>query len=208
MNTTIEVEAETTDEAIEAALAELGVGRDQVVVEIVEEPNKGLLGLRKAKAKVRVTVLDVEGAARATVEGLLEHLGVEAAVSTYREDEELWVVLEGESLSWLIGHHGQTLDAIQTLVQSIIGGRLKTAARVIVDVEGYRSRRKKEVKAVAERTIGKVLAGREALSLRPMNAYERKLVHIVAGEYDGVTSISTGIDPDRFVIITPVEEKP
>jgi len=208
MNKIVETEAETTEEAIEAALAELGVGRDRVEVEIVEEPNKGLLGLRKAKAKVRVTVLDVDEAARTTVEELLEHLGVEAAVSTYREDEELWVTLQGEALSWLIGHHGQTLDAIQTLVQSIIGGRIKSAARVIVDVEGYRARRKKEVKAVAERTIGKVLAGREALSMRPMNAYERKLVHLVAGEYDGITSISTGIDPERFVIITPAEGKP
>ena|SRR3989304_1889735 len=203
---TIETEAETTEDAIEAALAELGVDRDQAQIEILEEPNKGLLGLRKAKARVKVTVLDNEAVAKTVMEETLRALGAEASISVQREGDEFWLTLAGDSLAWLIGHHGYTLDAVQTLVQAIISRRTKAAAKIVVDIEGYRARRKKEIQAVAERTIGKALARQEAISLRPMNAFERKVVHLVAGEYEGVTSASTGVDPNRFVIISPTRE--
>lgn len=203
MKKSIESEAETTEQAIEDALEELGVKREQVAVEIIEQPNKGLLGLRKAKAKVKLTVVNVEAAAETVITELIENLGVEATLEIHREGDELWITLGGDSLAWLIGHHGQTLDALQVLASSIISRRLKRSARIVVDVEGYRERRRKDVKAVAERTIGKVLARKEAISLRPMNAQDRKVVHLVVSEYEGATSASTGVDPNRFVIISP-----
>ncbi len=206
MHRFIEIEAETTEEAIEAALAELGVGRDQVKIEILEEPNKGLLGLRRAKARVKATILDGDDVAGPVVEELLRNLGAEAEITISREGEETWIALSGDSLSWLIGHHGYTLDALQILAQAMISRQTQKPARIVLDIEGYRARRKKEIQSLAERTIGKVLARQEAISLRPMNAYERKLVHLAAADYEGVTSVSTGVDPNRFVIIMPAEK--
>lgn len=206
MSKTIETEAETIDEAIEAALKELGVERDQVEIEILDEPNKGLLGLRKARARVRVTVLDAEDLAKTTVEGLLDKMGAEGTVTTHRDGDELWLTINGDSLAWLIGHHGYTLDALQVLVQSIVSRQIKSPARLVLDIEDYRARRKREIESLAERTIGTVLARNDAISMRPMNAYERKLVHLVVSEYEGVVSLSTGTDPDRFVIIAPAQE--
>lgn len=203
MSKTTETEAETTEAAVEAALEELGVERDQVAIEILEEPNKGLLGLRKARARVKVTVVDIEDVAKAVVEGLLDKMGAEAKVTIHREGEELWLTISGNSLAWLIGHHGYTLDALQVLAQSMISRQMKSPARVVLDIEDYRARRKKEIQSLAERTIGAALARNEAISLRPMNAFERKIVHLVAAEYEGVSSMSAGVDPNRFVIITP-----
>jgi len=206
MGKTTETEADTTEEAIEAALAELGAGRDEVEIEILEEPNKGLLGLRKAKARVRVTVLDRDEVAKTVVEGILAEMGVEATITAHREGDELWLTISGDSSAWLIGHHGYTLDALQVLVQSITSRQLQSPARVVLDIEDYRARRKKEIQSLAERTIGAVLARNEAISMRPMNAYERKIVHLAVGAYEGVVSISTGADPNRFVIIAPAEK--
>ena len=203
MGKTIETEAETTEEAIGAALEELGAERSQVEIEILEEPNKGLLGLRKARARVRVTVLDGDDVAKMVVEGLLDKMGVDGTVTTHRDGDELWLTISGDSLAWLIGHHGYTLDALQVLVQSIVSRQMQSPARLVLDIEDYRARRKREIKSLAERTIGTVLARNEAISMRPMTAYERKIVHLVVGEYEGVASISTGVDPNRFVIITP-----
>lgn len=206
MKDAVEAEAGTTEEAIEIALDELGADRDRVSIEVLEEPNKGLLGLRKVKAKVRVTIVDNETEARVVIEEMLLNLGVEATIETRFENGILWMKLTGESLSWLIGHHGQTLDAIQVLVSSIVGRRLKKSARLIVDIEGYREKRQKEVKSMAERTVGQVLGKDEAISLSPMTALERKLVHLVVGEYAGASSVSMGDEPNRFVIISPVQE--
>ncbi len=206
MKNTVEAEAGTTEEAIEIALDELDVDRDRVSIEVLEEPNKGLLGLRKVKAKVRVTIVDNETEARAVIEELLVNLGVEANIETRYENGILWMKLTGESLSWLIGHHGQTLDAVQVLVGSIVSRRLKKSARLIVDIEGYREKRQKEVKSTAERTVGQVLGTGEAISLDPMTAMERKLVHLVVGEYGGASSASMGVEPNRFVVISPAQE--
>ena len=203
MNNVIETEGETKEEAIEEALKELGVERDKAKIEILEEPNKGLLGLRKSKARVRVSMVDHESIVVEVIEEMLKNFGVEATIETRYEENYLWATLSGKSLSWMIGHHGQTLDAIQVLVGAIIGCKLKESARVIVDVEGYRERSQKEVRAMAERTVGKVLARGEAISLRPMNALERKLVHLVVAEYGGAKSSSIDTEPNRFVIISP-----
>lgn len=208
MDDIVQTEGETTEEAINIALEELGVDRSQVEIEVLEEPNKGLLGLRKARAKVRVRVLDGAAASVGAVEELVQKLAAEATISTHREDEELWITLSGDNLAWLIGYHGQTLDALQVLVSAMISKKTKMPAKAIIDIEGYRQRRKREVQSLAERTIGKVLATQKPISLRPMSAVERKTVHVVAGQYDSVVSESAGFDPDRYVVISPAGSAP
>jgi spoIIIJ-associated protein len=203
MDNTIQTEGETTQEAIDLALEQLGVGLDQVMVEVLEEPNKGLLGLRKGKAKVQVTVLDEEEIAKGAVEDIVAHIGAEASVETSKREDQLWISLSGDSLAWLIGRHGRTLDALQVVAGAIVNKKAKRSVKMVVDVEGYRDRRKTEVQALAQRAIGKVLATREPISLRPMSPIERKTVHLTVGEYEGVESMSAGSEPDRFVIISP-----
>lgn len=206
MKNAIQAEGESVQEAIDAALDELGVGPDEVEVEILEESNKSLLGLRKGKAKVLVTVKDEEAIAVRVVEEIVELLGVPVSIGTRTNDDELWVTINGEALAWLIGHHGKTLDALQVLVGAIINKRMKAQVRVVVDVEGYRAQRREEIFSLAEKTIGRVLAGQEPISLRPMSATERKTVHLTASQHEGVTSFSSGTDPDRYVIIAPLKQ--
>ncbi len=203
MKNSVQAEGESVQEAVDVALQELGVGSDEVEVEIIEEANKGLLGLRKGRAKVLVTVKDHEQASRAVIEELIQALGIDVTVESYFDDDELWMVIKGESLSWLIGHHGRTLDALQVLVGAIVNKRMKAPVRVTIDVEGYRAQRKQEVRALAETTIDEALAHQEAIALRPMSAMERKTVHMTAGQHEDVTSMSEGVDPERYVVITP-----
>src|SRR3990172_3499719 len=113
MEDRILAEGETTEEAINSALEQLGVGIDQVDVQVLEEPNKGLLGLRRAKAKVQVTVVNKGDLAKTIIEELLEKIGARVTVSIAQEDDATWVNINGESVAWLIGHHGRTLDALQ-----------------------------------------------------------------------------------------------
>ncbi len=206
MSRSVDIAGDTQEEAVAAALEELGATRDEVEVEIVEEQGKGLLGLRKAKTTVRVTIVERGSVAAGVVKDILAYAGVEASVEAATEDDETWVRVSGDDLAWLIGHHGKTLDALQVLAGAISSKKTKAPARMIVDVEGYREQRKKEIHSLTERTIGKVIAREEAISLRPMSAMERKMVHVVAGQYEGVTSISKGFDPDRFVIISPARD--
>lgn len=205
MVNSVQAEGDSAQEAIDAALEELGVGPEEVEIEIVEEATKGLLGLRRGRARVIVTIKDHGYIAQTVVEEIADLLGFEASIEIYEEDDETWVAISGESLAWLIGHHGRTLDALQVLVGAIVNKRMKASVRVILDVEGYRSRRKREVKEIAERTIGKVLAQREHIALRPMSAMERKIVHMTAGQYDGVSTISEGSEPERYVVIEPTD---
>jgi spoIIIJ-associated protein len=203
MDNTIQTEGETTQEAIDSALEQLGVGLEEVKVEVLEEPNKGLLGLRKGKAKVRVTLLDEDEIAKGVVEEIVVQLGAEASVEAVRREEQLWISLTGDSLAWLIGRHGRTLDALQVVAGAIVNKKAKRSVKMVVDVEGYRDRRKNEIQELAQRTIEKVLARREPISLRPMSPIERKAVHLTVAEHDGVESMSAGAEPDRFVIISP-----
>jgi spoIIIJ-associated protein len=207
MTNSVQAEGESTQEAIDAALEELGVGPEDVEIEVVEEANKGLLGLRKSRAKVIVTVKDqLAAVARRAVGELVEALGLDVAIDSRTEDGELWIVITGDSLAWLIGHHGRTLDSLQVIVGAIVSRRMKAPARVMVDVEGYRARRKQEIRELAERTVGKVLARQEAVSLRSMSAMERKIVHVTVGQYEGVASESEGYEPERYVVIFPAQE--
>lgn len=207
MSDSIKAEGESTEEAIDTALEELGVGPEEVEIEVIEKENKGLLGLRKNKAVVKVTVKSVESVARTVVEEIVEILDIPVTVESHRrDDDELWITISGESLAWMIGHHGRTLDALQVIVGSITNKRLKASTRVTVDIEDYRLNRKKEVQALAERIIGKVIGEQKPIALRPMSAMERKTVHKVVGQYEGISSISEGFDPERYVIISPTED--
>ena len=198
-------EGDSVDDASAKAEEEYNVSRDNMNIEILEQPSKGILGIGGSKiAKIKVTLKDEGGRApEIVVEELLSLMKIEATVELEDTEDSINVDVSGDDLGMLIGRHGHTLDAFQYLVNIMVNKDKLERKRVIVDIEGYRKQKTIEIKAMAERIVGKVLVGQDSITLRPMNAYERKLVHTVVSEYSDVSSISTGEDPERKVVISP-----
>ena len=290
----IDVTGKTEDEAIQSALAQLKMDRDDVSVEILERAKAGFLGIGSAPARVRVSYDDgkaeevkpvekpaapkpekkVEPASapkavpmyapevlqkkepraakeersgrparedrrenrapraeraerpapqpkpivdlgeechdekseqiRAFLKGLLEHMDSAAEVKVYESEKGRYkVFLEGEKLGALIGRRGETLDAIQQLTNySINRGSEKNRVRVQVDAENYREKREQSLERLAEKVAGKVTKYRRNVTLEPMNAYERHVIHTALQNTPGVTTFSIGTEPNRRVVVS------
>jgi spoIIIJ-associated protein len=211
----VERSAGSVEEAIEGALEELGVSEQEAEVEIVQEPQKGLLGFGSQEAVVRVRVpeeaisgvaLDEQAEiAEEFVTGLLERMGMDADVDRGVVEGVMYVdILAGqdsEGMGLLIGRHGQTLDALQEVVRTAVQRRTQSRCRVLVDVEDYRKRRRSQLAEKARGVAQRVRRTGRQERLEPMSAYDRKIVHDTAGEVGGVETTSEGEDPDRRVVI-------
>lgn len=211
----VERSAASVEEAIEAALDELGVSEQEAEIEIVQEPQKGLLGFgaQEAVVKVRIrqeelVVADVEEQAELAEEfvaGLLERMGLDAEVDHNEVDGVMYVdVLAGEDaegMGLLIGRHGQTLDALQEVVRSAVQRQTQARCRVLVDVEDYRKRRRSQVAEKARAAAVRVGRTGRSERLEPMSPYERKIVHDAVSEVSGVETSSEGEEPQRRVVI-------
>lgn len=287
----IDVTGKTEDEAVASALAQLGLDRDDVSVEILERARKGFLGLGASPAKVRVTYEVPEEPVKPAMEkrpavsrapekkperavepavpaaapqeerkpertekkpprprnerkaaapqrssaaekpeetelpvvpadpgepcndekaqqitafltGLLEHMGSNAQVKVYLDSEGRYkVILEGEKLGALIGRRGETLDAIQQLTNYSVNKGGEKRVRVHVDAENYRLKREQSLQRLAQKVAARVLKYRRNVTLEPMNAYERHVIHTALQDVEGVTTYSMGTDPNRRVIV-------
>lgn len=146
---------------------------------------------------------------RTFLSGLLEHMDAKAEVKVYEVEKNRYkVILEGEKLGALIGRRGETLDAIQQLTNySINRGGESKRARVQIDAENYREKREESLERLAQKVAGKVVKYRRNVTLEPMNAYERHVIHTALQEVPGVTTYSTGVDPNRRVIVAYDREK-
>lgn len=120
-------------------------------------------------------------------------------------DGELILDINGGNLAILIGRHGFTLDALQTVFTSMLSKKLGFHYPIIVDVESYKSRRRDKVQSIAKSSAQKALKNGRAVRLAPMNAYERRLVHLALRGNDSITTHSEGTDPERCVVITPIK---
>ena len=134
--------------------------------------------------------------------GLFEHMGVAARPVVAREGDTYQVVLEGENMGALIGHRGETLDAIQQLTGYAVNRGRSHRVRIHVDAEGYRARREESLNRLARKTAGKVVKYRRNITLEAMNAYERHVIHTALQDYPGVTTFSTGAEPNRRTVIS------
>ena len=296
----IDATGKTEDEAIGKALAQLGLERDDVSVEILERAKKGFLGIGASPAKVRVTYEapdepakavqpaaavrpvpsppapprpakpaqpeqpveksvekpapavaaapqeerkperkkpvrpkperrpqpprpEMEGEAAVEIKpvdlgepcddekarqiaafltGLLEHMESKAQVKVYMDSEGRYkVILEGEKLGALIGRRGETLDAIQQLTNYSINKGSEKRVRVHVDAENYRLKREQSLHHLAHKVAAKVVKYQRNVTLEPMNAYERHVIHTALQDVEGVTTYSMGTDPNRRVIV-------
>ena len=133
--------------------------------------------------------------------GLFEHMGVTAVPVVTKDGDTYQVVLEGEDLGALIGHRGETLDAIQQLTGYAVNRGRSHRARIHVDAEGYRARREESLNRLARKTAGKVVKYRRNITLEAMNAYERHVIHTALQDYPGVTTFSTGTEPNRRTVV-------
>ena len=251
----IEVTGRTEDAAIAAGLAQLGLDRDDVSVEILERAKTGFLGIGSCPARVKLTyqapdepvveapveeVVEapvkqekkekkvkaekkaepapvVEEAPKAEAKpatgdkaerisafltGLMEHLDNDARpVITMGEDGSFHVELVGSDLGALIGRRGETLDAIQQLTNYSINRGSNKRVRIHLDAENYRAKREETLERLARKTAAKALKYRRNMTLEPMNAYERHVIHAALQDYAGVTTYSTGTEPNRRVVV-------
>ena len=272
----IDVTGKTEEEAINRALEQLKLDRDDVSVEILERAKAGFLGLGSCPAKVRVSYgEDEEPAApaqpkaekvredkpktekprtekkpaekpqrreepvkkesapkteeaqtvkapedlgeevdderaqeiRKFLSGLLQQMEVQAEVKVYLPEKGRYkVFLEGQGLGAIIGRRGETLDAIQQLTSYSVN-RTGSRGRVQLDAENYRAKREQSLERLANKVAGKVVKYRRSVTLEPMNAYERHVIHTALQEVPGVTTYSTGVDPNRRVIVAYDREK-
>ena len=146
-------------------------------------------------------------AIRKFLTGLLEQMGNEAEIHVYQPEKGRYkVILEGKNMGALIGRRGETLDAIQQLTSYSVnrtGGRV----RIQLDAENYREKREQSLQHLAHKVAGKVVKYRRSVTLEPMNAYERHVIHTALQDFAGVTTYSTGVDPNRRVIVAYDRDK-
>ncbi len=141
-------------------------------------------------------------AIKAFLSGLLEHMGVSAGIKVYLPEKGRYkVILEGQGLGALIGRRGETLDAVQQLTSYAVNRGGGPRVRIHLDAENYRAKREQSLQHLARKVAGKVVRYRRSVTLEPMNAYERHVIHTALQDYEGVTTYSTGTDPNRRVVV-------
>jgi spoIIIJ-associated protein len=219
----VEATGETVGEAKWSALRELeklqpGIDKSAVRFQVLSEGERGLLGVGYAPARVIASVepnavveaepeeedSELGGEVREVLERILEAIGVRAQISLHEDEEALVASLVGRELGLVIGKHGQTIDAIQYLVNAIVWrGQVDGRKQVVVDAAGYRARREATLESLAVRSAERAVSSGRAVELDPMTAVERKVVHLCLKEFSGVGTRSEGTEPNRFVVIEP-----
>jgi spoIIIJ-associated protein len=247
---TLEKIAPNVDEAIAQGLAELGLGKDAVDVEVLDEGSRGLLGIGGRQARVRLTVklvqpvskagvpdklerptasthsLPIEGTeateadfnvlddnllfvSRQTVAELLEKMKVPARIEVrYGEPDEqnqhpVLVDIHGDDLGILIGRRAEILNAMQYIVNLIVSKQVEHWVQVIVDVEGYRARRERQLRQMALRMADQAIKTGRRQVLEPMTASERRIIHLELRDHPNVFTQSIGEEPARKVTVVP-----
>jgi spoIIIJ-associated protein len=174
-------------------------------VEDEELPPELLVGVGSEVPELSEEELDkVADTAVAAIQAVLSAFGIEATIDEYEGDEgEIILDIVGGELGLLIGRHGKTLDAMQAVVSAITSRQMGFRYPVIVDVEGYRGRRREKLEDIAKRTADRVARQGRAVKLRPMSSYERRLIHMTLRGDRRVATGSEGEEPFRSVVVSP-----
>lgn len=200
----IEKSGKTIDEAVEAALKELGTTRENVEIEVVNEGKRGILGIGAENATVRVKMEYTPlQKAEDYVKKVISGFGIDVDIKGSYEDETVNIELVGnsEEVGKLIGRRGDTLDAIQYLTSLVVNKGEENYIRVTIDTENYRGKREETLIKLAKRMAGVVARSRKSVTLEPMNPNERRIIHSALQEYRNVTTYSTGKEPNRCIVI-------
>jgi spoIIIJ-associated protein len=219
----VEATGETVGEAKWSALRELeklhpALDKAAVRFQVVSEGERGLLGVGYAPARVIASIeidavgkesepdSDLAGQVRELLERITAGIGVRCRIEIEEDEDVLTASCSGSNLGLLIGKHGQTIDAIQYIVNAIVWrARPDDRKNVVVDAAGYRERRRAALESLAVRSAEEAVATHSPIELEPMTAVERKTVHLRLKEFDGVETGSEGTEPNRFVVISPTD---
>jgi spoIIIJ-associated protein len=203
----VEVTGKTVEEAIQQALKQLGVTRDQVEIEVLESGTPGIFGIGAEPAKVRVTIKNspssfVKGLLAAIVQFAGWDLTVEEPIV---REGEIYINMEGSDAGLIIGKRGDTLNALQLLVQSAVAKHFPQSIRVVLDVSKYRERRRAAIIQLALNAADKARTQKRLVRLRNLTAAERRIVHMTLQSDPTVFTLSEGEGENRVVIVAPME---
>ena len=218
----LEMSGKTVEDAIERALKQLGVSREEVKITILREGKSGMFGIGSEEAEVLVELLEeypvspdkseAEAAARKILEDLLALMGFEAKVITEEsfignDDEErmpiTFNITGDDDVGILIGRHGQTMASLQYLVRIMLTRYMENTPPVIIDIDGYKERRYDALRETAKRLADQVKTRRMPFTLEPMPAIERRIIHMTLANDPNVTTQSIGEGEARKVVISP-----
>lgn len=199
----------TVEEAVESGLISLGITRDEAEITIIDEGKKGIFGLGGTKAKVKVEKRATDGERAAKfIDGLFEILKINAFSEVVSDGEKVEINVQTANSHQVIGHHGEVLDAIQTIAGAVANIGNEQYKKVVVDCENYRESRCKTLTALAEKLAKKAVEKGRKYKLEPMNPYERRIIHSALAGREDVKTISEGDEPNRYVVIIPANLKP
>ncbi len=201
---TTEITGRTVDEAIETALKELNVSLEQIETEVLEEPAKGFLGIlgsRQARVKIIIKEDPIEMALE-FLKPILVKLEIKPEVKTRKEGEYYYLSFHGHKLGLMIGHRGETLDALQYLSNLAVNRKTKNHAHIILDVENYRKKREETLNRLARKLAEKAKKTGRRVMLEPMSPHERRIIHTALQDDQDVDTFSEGQEPYRKVVIS------
>ena len=219
----IEATGRTVDEAIENALDQLGVSRDEIIVTVIKEGKSGMFGIGAEEAKILVETIDtpvpqddvnvdVTELTKGIVDDLLKLMGFNASVIpvdplTAEEGDTnpavTFNITGDDDVGILIGRHGQTISSLQYLVRVMISRKVEDPPQVVIDIDGYKQRRYDALRATAKRLAEQVKTRRTPFTLEPMSPFERRIIHLTLAEDPNVTTQSIGEGESRKVVIMP-----
>lgn len=215
----IEIEGESVEAAADAAATALGVDRGQLAIEVLQQPSRGFLGLGARKARIRATRVVAAVAAgdavpavaavhapqaAAALQAIVDRMGVAARVTATDDGDHVTLAIDGDSSGFLIGRHGQMLDALEHLVARIVARDEHRAVHLVVDANDYRERRRRSLEETARHLAAEARRRHRTVTLDAMSARDRRTVHLALQDDPGVTTRSSGDGLLREVLIVPV----
>lgn len=197
-------EGKNVEELTLQALKELNVKEEEMITS-VEAETVGLLKKKKYKLNV-VLKSDVIEFSKEYLINLLNGMGFEnIQLETQRKENYIKITIHSDNSSLLIGKGGRTLSSIQNILRSVLSNKTDMYINIILDVENYKEKQQRNIEKLAIKLAKEVRKTKEPITMDSMNSYERRLVHSVLSEFKGVTTESEGEEPNRKVVIKPVE---
>jgi len=195
-------EAKNYDDAVEKAINELKVAKENLIINILEEKNTLL------KKLVRIEVInynDIINYSKEVISEITKLMGIDVNLEVRRREENITIKIFSDHNAVLIGKNGYTIQALQTIVRQIIYNTVNTKVSIILDVENYKEKKLKNIEYLAKKTAREVAKTKVEAKLDSMNSYERRIVHSILSDDKYVYTESTGEEPNRFVVIKPKE---
>lgn len=204
MSKYVEKSAKSVDEAVRLALIELGLHKDEVEIEVLDEGSKGLFGIGAKNAVVKVSqVVNLESRARDFLNEVFLAMGLRVELDIKIDGKLMTINLIGDNMGIIIGKRGDTLDALEHLVNLCVNKGDGEYVKVILDTENYRARREQTLVKLAKSLASSATRNGRKITLEPMHSNERRIIHATLQNHAHVDTFSIGEEPNRKVVIAP-----